>query len=110
MSLRGCLMQHGQSPPVHYHYPKRGEILHINLPHIKQNTRTLEPQRGTDYSALTIAYALYEGLMRFREDGSVELGQTESVEIDRTGRFYRFRLKKNGWSDGTPVTAQNFEN
>lgn len=99
--------KHESSPAT---YPKRGEILHINLPHVKQSMRTLEPPRTTDISIINIAYALYEGLMRPKEDGTVELGQAEHVEIDESNRIYRFRLKKSGWSDGTPVLAQHFEN
>lgn len=95
---------------THDSYPKRGEILHVNLPHLKQSMRTLEPPRTSDISVMNIGYSLYEGLMRPREDGSVELGQAESLEIDAAKRIYRFHLKKNGWSDGTPVTAQHFEN
>lgn len=91
-------------------YSKRGEILHINLPHTKLSVSTLEPPRTTDYSIFNIGYSLYEGLMRFKEDGEVELGQAECVEIGETKKIYRFKLKKNGWSDGTPVTAFHFEN
>ncbi len=91
-------------------YPKRGEILHINLPQLKQSTGTLEPPRTTDSSIINIAYCLYEGLMRPTEDGSAIQGQAKTIEIDATKRIYRFHLKTNHWCDGTLVQAQHFEN
>ena len=52
---------------------------------------------------------LYEGLTRSLPDGNVEMGVAERVDVSKDGKRYLFHLRKSQWSDGTPVTAWDFE-
>ena len=56
-----------------------------------------------------IYMALFEGLMNFNaKTGKAELGLAESYKISKDGTVYTFKLRKANWSDGTPITAQQF--
>lgn len=56
---------------------------------------------------ISIAKTLFEGLTRIDEEGRAQLAGAVSVHID--GLKYTFKLRENHWSDGTPVTAQQYE-
>ncbi len=59
---------------------------------------------------ISIAKLLYEGLTRIDENGKIHLSGAESLDISKDGLRYTFKIRKNAWSDGTPVTAAHFEN
>ena len=59
---------------------------------------------------LSIAKVLYEPLTRVNADGKVELAGAKSVELSPDKLRYTFVLRDNSWSDGTPVTAHQYEN
>ncbi|GGE07576.1 ABC transporter substrate-binding protein [Aureimonas endophytica] len=52
---------------------------------------------------------LYEGLVVYGPDGKVIPGAAESWTISDDKTTYRFKLRDNAkWSDGSPVTAEDF--
>ncbi|WP_274542350.1 peptide ABC transporter substrate-binding protein [Carnobacterium divergens] len=53
---------------------------------------------------------VFEGLYRATKDGEVELGMaSEEPTISKDGLTYTFKLKKEAtWSNGDPVTANDF--
>src|SRR5579883_470227 len=51
---------------------------------------------------------IFEGLMRMEKDGSIQPAQAKEVEISPDGLRYTFHIADTYWSDGTPVTAQDF--
>ena len=59
---------------------------------------------------LTIGKTLYEGLTRFDEQGQAKLSGAQSVEVSPDRLHYTFTLRDNRWSNGTPVTAFQYEN
>lgn len=68
---------------------------------------TLDPQSASSDSELLIVRNLYEGLLRKSDSGAVVCGACESFE--QNGLIYTFKLRENlVWSDGTPVTADDF--
>lgn len=70
---------------------------------------TLDPAIITGQPEGRIANALFEGLLRYQADGQVEPGVAERWTISEDGLHYTFYLRKNAkWSDGRPVTAQDF--
>lgn len=75
---------------------------------IYSNPRSLDPRirGGEDKSA--ILKMLFEGLTRIDHQGKVTLGVAKSVKISRDKKTYTFRLHLTSWSDGTPVTAEDF--
>ena len=58
---------------------------------------------------ISIGKSLYEGLTRLNSLGEVELAGARSVDRSQDGLEYTFQLKKNFWSDGSEVLAQDYE-
>jgi oligopeptide transport system substrate-binding protein len=56
-----------------------------------------------------IHFMLYEGLFRLNPDMSLSLAQADSYEVSPDHQTYLFHLKNTFWSDGSPVTAYDFE-
>lgn len=71
----------------------------------------LDPQTTTDQVSFWIINAVYEGLVRTQPDGTIPKGSglAEDWTISEDGLTYTFKLKDAEWSDGTPVTAYDFE-
>ena len=59
--------------------------------------------------ASQVQFMLFEGLLRLNPDMSLTLAQAESYEISSDSKIYTFHLRETFWSDGTPVTAHDFE-
>jgi len=70
---------------------------------------TLDPNLATDTISFFLLNQLYDGLTQFDENLNVLPAAALSWDISSDGLTYRFQLNPNGcWSDGAPVTAQNF--
>jgi oligopeptide transport system substrate-binding protein len=70
---------------------------------------SLSPDRSGVSSETAIVMDLFEGLTTFDASGKVIPGQAESWQVSDDGLRYRFRLRPNlRWSDGTPLTAEDF--
>ena len=93
-------------PFVHRH---KTLVTNISRPDYRSVPERIEPQRTTDGSAQTISCALYDTLTRYLASGELILSQAESYEIKNGGKTYIFALRKNCWSDGSLVTAHDFE-
>jgi oligopeptide transport system substrate-binding protein len=52
---------------------------------------------------------IYQGLTHLESDGSVSPRLAESIDVTSDGLTYTFRIKPSYWSDGTPLTAHDFE-
>jgi len=71
--------------------------------------QTLDPGKMTGAPEGTIANEVFEGLTRYDKDGKIAPGIAESWEISDDGKTYTFHLRDAKWSDGTPVTANDFK-
>lgn len=71
---------------------------------------TLDPQKMSYNQDLRMAYAMYEGLVRWDSSTfEVQPSIAESWEVSADGRVYTFHLTdKARWSNGDPVTAADF--
>ena len=70
---------------------------------------TLDPHIATGNSAAPILYDMNVGLTAFDAAGQVTPGAAESWTISDDGRIYTFTLRPDlKWSDGSPLTAQDF--
>lgn len=69
----------------------------------------IDTRRGSDSPSTTIQSMIFEGLTRFKNDHEVEPALAESIEISDDNRIFTFYLKETVWSDGSPLTAYDFE-
>lgn len=70
---------------------------------------SLDPHQARSESALMVLRDLYEGLVTTAPDGALEPGQAERWEQSADGLTWTFHLRVTArWSDGTPVTAEDF--
>ena len=70
---------------------------------------TLDPQSAVGNSAAAILYDLFMGLTTFDAAGKTMLGVAESFAVSEDGTSYTFTLREDArWSDGTPITAEDF--
>ena len=59
---------------------------------------------------LSINKTLFEGLTRIDAEGQAKLSGAQSMEISPDRLRYTITLRDNSWSDGSPVTAFQYEN
>lgn len=71
--------------------------------------RTLDPQlSGTSLSQCILPNCM-EGLLRRLPDGTLTEGVAQDYQITSGGLTYTFTLREDAaWSDGTPITADDF--
>ena len=71
---------------------------------------SLDVSKSTDQQSFQTMNSTMEGLTRIDGDGKVKPGVAESWEVSEDGLTWTFKLRKNStWSNGTPVTAKDFE-
>lgn len=95
----------GQAGGTHAKEAGEGQILQLPL---DAEVSTLDPQAAVDSTSFEVITCMMEGLYGVDERGEISpalAGETESLP---DGRGYRFTLKEAVWSDGSPVTAQDF--
>ena len=75
---------------------------------MREEPKTMDPQKADDEIALTLLAHVNEGLVRLDPKNNPIPGVAESWEL--TGKTtYTFKLRKDAlWSDGKPVRAQDF--
>ncbi|MDR6226283.1 peptide ABC transporter substrate-binding protein [Desmospora profundinema] len=69
----------------------------------------LDSATTTDAVSNEILNNVMEGLYRLDKNNEPVEGMAEDVEISKDKKTYTFKLREAEWSDGEPVTAQDFE-
>jgi len=70
---------------------------------------TIDPALNSAVDGATLIIHAFEGLMTLDKDGVPVPGQAESYTVSDDGRTYTFKLRDGlKWSDGKPLTAQDF--
>ncbi len=69
---------------------------------------SLDPQTASGVSASIVIGSIFEGLCRVGPDSQPLPGVAERWTHNRDHTEFTFRLRKARWSDGTPVTADDF--
>ncbi len=70
--------------------------------------KTWDPTLSSETISEYITICMFEGLTKQTAEG-YEPGVAESWDISDDGLTYTFHLRKSNWSDGTPLTAHDFE-
>ena len=70
---------------------------------------TLDPGKATGVPEATYLGEMFEGLTSLDKDGQPVPAAAEKWDVSEDGLTYTFHLRDNKWSNGDPVTAQDFE-
>lgn len=85
--------------------PDRADLVFIN----GAEPELLDPAIVTAQATGRVMYAVYEGLVAFDARGVAQPGVAERWDISPDGLRYTFHLRSNAtWSNGDPVTADDF--
>ncbi|PIS01058.1 MAG: hypothetical protein COT84_04445 [Chlamydiae bacterium CG10_big_fil_rev_8_21_14_0_10_35_9] len=77
---------------------------------IDQEIVTLDPRIESDLVSNQIYNLLYRSLVKIDSKGNLENETLQSFQLSRDKKTYRFKLKKTFFSDGSLLTAKDFEN
>ncbi|WP_322488492.1 peptide ABC transporter substrate-binding protein [Chloroflexus sp.] len=70
----------------------------------------VDPQKASFVNEIQFIMMAYQALMTFDLDMNPIPGAAEKVDVSADGTVYTFTLRRDGkYSDGTPLTARNFE-
>ncbi|WP_341677657.1 peptide ABC transporter substrate-binding protein [Niveibacterium sp. SC-1] len=101
-----CLPADAAQLPAGAKLAARQEIVRGNA----TEPATLDPGKIEGRPESNLVVDLFEGLVSLDPDGRVIPGVAEKWESLDNGRVWRFTLRKEArWSDGSPVTAGDFE-
>lgn len=76
---------------------------------LPQDVDTLDPQTAARQSSYLVIGSIFQGLCGIDDQGKVVPGAARKWESDGNGTQFTFHLYKDAkWSDGTPVTADDF--
>jgi len=89
-----------------HHSSKRIKELKIN---IHDEPHTLDPRKGGDVISSSLHFMLFDGLTSLNPDCSTSPAVAETIDISDDSLTYTFHLRDSFWSDGSPVTAYDFE-
>ncbi len=74
-----------------------------------QPPTSADPRRSGDMITSSSSFMLFDGLTNINNEGNVIPALAERYEISADRKTYTFHLRPSQWSDGTPLTAHDFE-
>lgn len=85
--------------------PKLGSILRMN---IFTEPPTLDSRRAIDTTSMNVINMIFEGLTRLGENERPYPALADKITISENKRIYHFHLREAYWSNGDPITAEDF--
>lgn len=73
-----------------------------------EDPTSLDPRQAATLPSVNVAHMLYEGLMRHDLSGKLVPALAEEIKVSNDGKTFTFHLRKATWSNGDPITAQDF--
>ena len=70
--------------------------------------QSMDPHYISTVQTSRLSDDMIMGLLTYGQDGQPIPGAAESWTISEDGKTYTFKLRDHMWSDGTPVTAEDF--
>jgi len=77
--------------------------------HGHSEPETMDPAKMTGLPEGTIANALFDMLTRYDANSQPQAAAAESWTVSTDGLVYTFKLRDAKWSNGDPVTAEDFK-
>ncbi|AWX57878.1 peptide ABC transporter substrate-binding protein [Brevibacillus brevis] len=84
--------------------PATEQTLHMNA----AEPETLDSGMSNDVISGAFIRSLYDGLVRLDKDGKPVNSVASDIQISEDKKVYTFTLRDSKWSNGDPVTAQDF--
>lgn len=75
---------------------------------LSSNVVSLDSGHATDVASFEVIADCIDGLMQLDSDGKAIPALAESFDISEDGKTYTFHLRDAKWSNGDPVTADDF--
>ena len=72
------------------------------------NVVSLDSANATDVASFEVIADCIDGLMQLDSDGKAIPAIAESYDVSADGKTYTFHLREAKWSNGDPVTAEDF--
>ena len=69
---------------------------------------SLDPQKVSSNPAINVVNDLFEGLVTKNRQNEIIPAQADHWEISADQKTYTFHLRQGKWSDGVPITAEDF--
>lgn len=101
--LAGVFLVYHRDKPVAKRNPKE---LRTNL---SDNVINFDPRVCDDSVSLQMAFFTYCGLTTINDQGEIIMDLADNYTVSDDHLTYRFTLKDLHWSDGSPLTAYDFE-
>jgi oligopeptide transport system substrate-binding protein len=71
---------------------------------------SLNPSLANDSTSSSVLLQTFEGLTRIDQNGESQMAMAKSHEVSDDLKTYTFKIREDAvWSNGDPVTAQDFE-
>jgi oligopeptide transport system substrate-binding protein len=70
---------------------------------------SLDPRKFTDVLTQSVIHSLFAGLVYLDKNGVPQLDLAKSYTISEDKKTYTFHLRDCKWSDGSKITAKDFE-
>ena len=78
---------------------------------VNSETGTLDPAGSIALTYLSYSVTALDELLTYDENGDIEYRAAESCEVNEDSTVWTFHLREDAlWSDGTPVTSEDFLN
>jgi len=88
--------------------PEGGDADNVLKVQFNVEVASMDPQIATDGTSFEAISAVTEGLYSVDAEGSAIPAMVDTVDKSEDGMTYTFKLKDANWSNGTPVTAEDF--
>ena len=69
---------------------------------------TIDPAKASGAPDLTVINTVFEGLVRYDKETKIQPGMAKTWDVSPDGKTYTFHLRDAKWSNGDPVTAEDF--
>lgn len=91
--------------------PENGDkqaVIQDTLTFTVASVPSIDPQMSNSIPSMNVIKGFSEGLIR-NFQGEIKPGMAKEWEVSEDGKTYTFHLRDAKWSDGSDVTAQDFE-